>query len=92
LSFLSGAQRLLTEAGAEHGAPKFLERHTSEEHSGYSPEYGFSAGSIEWGRARQYYWSDAPASAQWSTAPTATWTAQWTEWLAWARMPSSSVA
>lgn len=63
VSFLSEAQRLLAEAGAERGAPKFLERHTSEEHSGYSPEYGFSAASVECGPARQHYWSDAPASS-----------------------------
>jgi flavin reductase (DIM6/NTAB) family NADH-FMN oxidoreductase RutF len=61
VSFLAEAQLSVAEAGAALGASKFLEQHTSEEQSGYSPEYGFGAGSIECGAARQYYWSDAPA-------------------------------
>jgi flavin reductase (DIM6/NTAB) family NADH-FMN oxidoreductase RutF len=63
VSFLSEAQLPVAEAGSALGAPKFLEQHTSEEQMGYSPEYGFGAGSVECGAARQYYWSDAPASS-----------------------------
>jgi flavin reductase (DIM6/NTAB) family NADH-FMN oxidoreductase RutF len=63
ISFLSESQRHVAESGAAPGVPKFLEAHTSDEHSGYSPDYGLSVGSIECGPARQYYWSSSRVSS-----------------------------
>jgi flavin reductase (DIM6/NTAB) family NADH-FMN oxidoreductase RutF len=63
VSFLSEAQRHVAESGSAAGVPKFLEAHTSDEHSGYNPDYGLSVGSIEGGPARQYYWSSSRVSS-----------------------------
>lgn len=63
VSFLADTQRHVAEAGAAPGTPKFLEQFTPEQLSGYSPEYGLSAASIESGPARQYYDSQAPAAS-----------------------------
>jgi flavin reductase (DIM6/NTAB) family NADH-FMN oxidoreductase RutF len=61
VSFLSEEQKHIAETGAAPGVPKFLEAHTSDEHSGFSPDYGLSVGGIESETARQYYWSSSHA-------------------------------
>jgi flavin reductase (DIM6/NTAB) family NADH-FMN oxidoreductase RutF len=63
VSLLAENQKHIAEQGAAPGIPKFLEDHTSDEHAGYSPEWGLSAGSIDSESARQYYWTGSSAAS-----------------------------
>jgi flavin reductase (DIM6/NTAB) family NADH-FMN oxidoreductase RutF len=59
VSLLAEDQQHVAVQGAASGVPKFLEDHTTDEHAGYSPEWGLSVGGIDSESARQYYWTSS---------------------------------